>query len=211
MNIFNEKDFNSNDGMVTAIWGPGLWHSLHTISFNYPTNPDNKCRIRYYRFFKSLKHVLPCRYCRENYDKNIKSVGFGLSVFENRETLSRFVYDLHEEVNKNLNKESNLTYEDVRCRYENFRARCLEDKKIINESISIINEDLIPLSLDLTFSTHGVTTKLNGKVEILNNSNLLINAINNENKYEINISVPEVFNISNKNIQIIKNINFFIA
>ena len=50
------------------------------------------------------------------------------SVFKNRETLSKWVYQLHEEVNKMLNKKSKLTYEDVRERYEMFRSRCLKDK-----------------------------------------------------------------------------------
>ena len=25
--------------MVTSIWGPPMWHYLHTMSFNYPVNP----------------------------------------------------------------------------------------------------------------------------------------------------------------------------
>jgi hypothetical protein len=45
----------------------------------------------------------------------------------NRETFSRYVYNLHEVVNKMLDKKSNLTYCDVRERYEHFRARCTTD------------------------------------------------------------------------------------
>ena len=37
--IFSHDEFNSPDGMLTSVWGPSLWHSLHTISFNYPNNP----------------------------------------------------------------------------------------------------------------------------------------------------------------------------
>ena len=50
-------------------------------------------------------------------------------MFKNRESLSRWVYELHEVVNKMLGKKSGLSYDDVRERYENFRARCLNDKK----------------------------------------------------------------------------------
>ncbi len=84
----------------------------------------------------------------------------------------------------------------------------LYKRKIINESISIINENLIPLNLDLIFSSNGITSKLRGSNEILSNSNLLINATNNDEKYEINIAFPKTINISNKNIEIIKNVNF---
>ena len=37
--VFTKKDYNSGDGMITSIWGPSMWHYLHTISFNYPVNP----------------------------------------------------------------------------------------------------------------------------------------------------------------------------
>jgi hypothetical protein len=47
---------------------------------------------------------------------------------ENRETFSRYIYELHETVNKMLHKKSNLTYCDVRERYEHFRSRCTDEK-----------------------------------------------------------------------------------
>ena len=78
----------------------------------------------------------------------------------------------------------------------------------MNESISIINKNLIPLNLDLIFSSNGITANLKGSNEMLNNSNLLINARNNEKNYEINITFPKIINLLNKNIEIIKNVNF---
>ena len=38
-NIFKNNDYNSNDGILTTIWGPAMWHFLHSMSFNYPNNP----------------------------------------------------------------------------------------------------------------------------------------------------------------------------
>ena len=56
------------------------------------------------------------------------------SVFKNRDSLSKWVYLLHEEVNKMLAKKSNLSYQEVKDRYENFRARCLENTNSKKES-----------------------------------------------------------------------------
>ena len=123
---FTNKDFNSNDGMLTSVWGPVMWHMLHTISFNYPVKPTDEQIKDYYRFFKKLKKILPCGTCRDNLSKNYKSLEFGKHYFKNRETLSKFVYNLHETLNKMLNKKSNLTYEDVRNKYELLRARCID-------------------------------------------------------------------------------------
>ena len=135
MTIFNKEHYNSGDGMLTAVWGPPLWHSLHTISFNYPVKPTKEDKENYYNYFKSLEHVLPCRYCRENYQENLKKLKFGKKYFKDRETLSKFVYNLHEMVNKNLGKKSGLTYSQVRDRYEHFRARCLNEDKKVNTKI----------------------------------------------------------------------------
>jgi len=134
MSVFTNEDYKSKDGMVTYIWGPALWHSLHTMSFNYPVKPTIEQKKEYYEFFTNLKNVLPCKYCRDNYEKNLKVLPLNMDKLKNRKTFSKWLYDMHELINKNLNKKSNLSYEDVRNRYENFRARCLVDsKKDVNE------------------------------------------------------------------------------
>ena len=52
---------------------------------------------------------------------------------KNRDQFSRYIYKLHEVVNKMLKKKSGLTYCQVRDRYEHFRARCTQEKpKIFN-------------------------------------------------------------------------------
>jgi len=126
--VFSREDYSSNDGMMTSIWGPPLWHSLHSLSFNFPTNPTKQDKKNYAGFLFSLGKVLPCRYCRDNFKDNVKAVGLDNNVFANRENFSRFVYDLHEHVNSRLGKESGLSYEDVRDRYEAFRSRCLKGR-----------------------------------------------------------------------------------
>ena len=127
--VYSKTDFNSGDGMLTSVWGPSLWHSLHTMSFNYPTNPTNKQKIHYRNFVLNLQYVLPCKYCRMNLVNNFKALPLKMSYMKNRETFSRYVYELHELINRMLGKKSGLTYEMVQERYEHFRARCTETKK----------------------------------------------------------------------------------
>tara|TARA_R110002153_G_scaffold264022_3_gene425663 strand:- start:2164 stop:2763 length:600 start_codon:yes stop_codon:yes gene_type:complete len=130
---FKKKDFNAPDGFLTSIWGPALWHALHTISFNYPTNPTDSDKKNYREFMLSLVNVLPCKYCRENLINNYKEYPLTMECMENRNKFSRYVYKLHETVNKLLGKKSGLSYCDVRERYEHFRARCTEENpKLFN-------------------------------------------------------------------------------
>jgi hypothetical protein len=129
--IYSEKDYNSNDGMLTTVWGPGMWHYLHTMSFNYPVNPTCEDKENYRNFVLSLRYVLPCGKCRKNLLKNFKRLPLKMKNMESRDTFSRYIYDLHELINKMLNKKSGLTYEIVRERYEHFRARCAKPLKDI--------------------------------------------------------------------------------
>jgi len=124
---FTNADFLSGDGMMTSVWGPPMWHVLHTISFNYNVNPTKEQMKHYYKFYKNLINILPCKYCRENLKKNLKTHKLNKDVMKNRESLSRWVYKLHEIINNMLGKKSGLSYEEVRDRYEFFRSRCLVD------------------------------------------------------------------------------------
>ena len=127
--VFNAQDYTSGDGMLTSVWGPPLWHVLHTMSFNYPVKPTSEQKEYYYDFFINLKNILPCKYCRDNYTVNLEKIPLTKSVLKNRDSFSRWVYNMHELVNTNLGKKSGLTYDEVRDRYEHFRARCLTDPK----------------------------------------------------------------------------------
>lgn len=128
--LFTQKDYRSKDGMLTAVWGPGLWHSLHAISFNYPHNPTKEDQKKYKNWIKNMKYVLPCKYCRINLVKNFKKLPLLEKHMKNRYSFSKYIYDLHELINKMLGKKSGLTYCDVKETYEHFRARC-------NKSIEI--------------------------------------------------------------------------
>jgi len=126
--VFSKKDYNSGDGMLTNVWGPAMWHYLHIMSFNYPNNPTQKDKKHYKDFVTNLQYVLPCKYCRINLANNFKKKPLQMCDMKNREMFSKYVYELHETVNKMLNKKSNLTYCDVRERYEHFRSRCTDEK-----------------------------------------------------------------------------------
>jgi hypothetical protein len=121
---FRKKDFNSNDGMLTTVWGPPMWHTLHTISFNYPVNPSTTDKTHYKEYILSLKNILPCGKCRTNLGKNMKSLPLKMTHMKSRETFSKYIYDLHELVNKMLGKVSGLSFNNIKNRYELFRSRC---------------------------------------------------------------------------------------
>ena len=133
--VYDKNDFSSGEGMLTSVWGPSLWHYLHTMSFNYPVKPTKQDKKNYKQFVYNLRKVLPCKYCRMNLCKNLKVLPLKDKDLKNRCNFSKWMYKLHELINKMLGKKSGLTYEDVRERYEHFRARCTID---INKKTKIV-------------------------------------------------------------------------
>ena len=105
--VFTKEDYSSGEGMLTSVWGPGMWHYLHVMSFNYPVQPTLEEKHHYLNFIVSLKYTLPCKYCRMNLKKNLKHLPITINkTMKSRESFSRYVYDLHEVVNKMLHKKS---------------------------------------------------------------------------------------------------------
>ena len=134
--IFSSKDYNSNDGFLNTVWGPTQWHMLHTISFNYPVNPSEEEKNNYRNYMLSLQNVLPCGACRKNLTNNLKNYPLTMDHMKDRNSFSRYIYNLHEIVNEMLDKKSGLSYCDVRERYEHFRARCVDKKPKIYPKFS---------------------------------------------------------------------------
>ena len=73
---YSTEDYNSNDGMLTTVWGPSQWHFLHTMSFNYPVNPTDADKVHYRNHILGLRYVLPCGKCRANLTENFKKIVF---------------------------------------------------------------------------------------------------------------------------------------
>jgi hypothetical protein len=131
--VYNNVDYSSGDGMLTSVWGPSLWHYLHVMSFNYPINPTKIQKQKYKQLLLNFQYTLPCKYCRINLNKNFKRFPLNDKIFENRNNFSRYIFNLHEQINKMLGKNSGLTYCEVRDNYEHFRSRCTIDKpKLFN-------------------------------------------------------------------------------
>ena len=119
------KNTNSSMGFLTSIWGPPFWFVLHLTSFNYPVNPTRMDKELYKSFLHTFAKVLPCRFCRENFEKNKLAAGYNERIFDSRRQYSRFIFDLHNEVNRALGKRVLTDFASVQNMYELFRARCV--------------------------------------------------------------------------------------
>ena len=103
--------------MNPEVWGPGAWTFLHTVSFNYPTNPSD-IQKRYYKdFFENLQNILPCPKCANHYSHNLNKYSLD-DALESKDKLINWLIDIHNEVNKKNNKKI-YSYKEIIEIYDN--------------------------------------------------------------------------------------------
>ena len=130
-----DKKPGDDTGMQTRVWGPAGWLFLHSIAQNYPWEPTPEKKESYKLFFRLVGDVLPCRYCRESYQKFIKGHGTCLddSVMRSRKTLTNWLYRIHNKVNKKLGYTNTPGIKEVTDRYESYRSKCTKSPAIVEK------------------------------------------------------------------------------
>jgi hypothetical protein len=92
-------------------WGPGTWNFIHFVAITYPKEPTDNDMDKYLMFFTSLQHVLPCPKCSDNYKRHLDDFPIQKALTNNQE-LFKWTVDIHNEVNKELNKRE-YSYEEA--------------------------------------------------------------------------------------------------
>ena len=111
-----------------AEWGPVFWRLLHGLGERAGTVGMQKLRADEIRSWKtiltSLDRALPCEHCRQHLKSYISS--HPIVVPENYEQfrpfIRRWLYDLHEDVNRRLGK-SSMPFESVDLVYRGVNLR----------------------------------------------------------------------------------------
>lgn len=162
-NINNINNINdAKNGMFTSIWGNAMWNSLHCISFTYPENPSNDDKYNYKIYFETVKYVLPCCVCRKHYTEHTQQGGdFELSdrIFENKKSLTKWVYELHKAVDESLGVNYDITYDDLCLKYESYVARCnvtQEDKTFAYKNFYNNEAPIIKYETALLFNDYAI-------------------------------------------------------
>lgn len=112
------------------IWGPHGWKFMHYVSLGYPDKPSESDKMNYKQFYYSLQNILPCEKCAQNYMKNITENPID-NHLANRDSLVKWVIDIHNQVNKELGKKE-YDYNEASQLY------VTEDKPILDYCFKIV-------------------------------------------------------------------------
>ncbi len=86
-----------------SVWGPFFWHTIHITALSYPAKPTYAHKRAAKEFFESLVHLIPCPKCREHYSTHLQKNPISPHL-DRREDLFRWTVNLHNAVNKSLDK-----------------------------------------------------------------------------------------------------------
>lgn len=89
-------------------WGPYLWAFIHTITIIDLGQDNIKHNSNALDVLYGLQNCIPCLKCKDKYVKQLEKLA-DVNLDE-RMVLFRWSVDLHNEVNKKLNKEQ-ISYE----------------------------------------------------------------------------------------------------
>jgi hypothetical protein len=108
--------------MDTKFWGPSGWKLLHYIAYKYPKNPTNKDKELMSDFLETLPYILPCKFCRASLTEYYEKHPYNNAVL-NKSKLTKWLYDIHNEVNaklrlQHLNPAPDPKFTDVNIFYE---------------------------------------------------------------------------------------------
>ena len=97
--------------MDPTVWGPKMWFTLHTITFNYPEIPSNHHKKVYSDFFNMLKYIIPCEVCSKHYAQHLINNPI-LTSLDSKEKLVKWLINVHNDVNRSLGKKV-YSYDEV--------------------------------------------------------------------------------------------------
>jgi hypothetical protein len=84
------------------LWGPHLWKFMHLFTLTYPNEPTEEEKDIAYNFFTAIQTVLPCEKCRYNFKNHLETLTE--EVLDSNESLVKWLFDIHNEVNKTTGK-----------------------------------------------------------------------------------------------------------
>ena len=99
------------------VWGPHYWFFLHTIAMTYPNHPNAVTKKKYYEFIQTLPLFIPLEQMSSDFEKLLNN--YPVQPYQdNRESFIRWVWFIHNKINKKIEKEP-ISLSDFSIKYYN--------------------------------------------------------------------------------------------
>ena len=141
-------------------WGPILWDSLQIVASGYPEDsPTQEEKLHYRNYFESFGLVIPCIDCQQHWKEVLLEKPLTDNDLTDRETLSRWVMDIHNIVNWRLDKRVTYSMDKLTKRFVSIRPPKEEEEIEVRRK---------PRKIKITNSSKFFSDRSLGKVQNLN-------------------------------------------
>jgi len=86
------------------IWGPHGWKFIHYVTLGYPEKPSSETKKQYTNFFMSLRDVIPCSICGNNFRIHMKQYPLTDEILSDKKLFIEWGITMHNLVNLSNNK-----------------------------------------------------------------------------------------------------------
>lgn len=117
------------------IWGKSFWYTLHTISFNYPDNPNDTAKRKYYDLIQNLPLFLPNKKIANEFS-NILDKYPVKPYLDSKGMLIKWMHFIHNEINKFNNKDPMPYNQFIKSMEEGFVEKKIIEKNYFNNIYS---------------------------------------------------------------------------
>jgi len=133
--------------MDPSFWGTSTWRYLHSLTFNYPTNPTTEDKIKYYNYFNQLSDFLPCPSCAMSYKIYFRHIPIN-EYLDDVYGITYWLYLIHFIVNQKLSK-PNTNFNTVVKMYLANKTNC--SVKPVNVSAKCTKKSSIEPDISTSF------------------------------------------------------------
>ena len=154
-------------------WQPLSWINFHILALHY----NEEYKDKYINFFNTFKVIIPCKICRDHYNKNINKDNFNIENNINNNNIFNWTVDLHNSVNK-INKKKQWSYEEAANYYNNNDFN-------IKRFISFLNSFIIRNYKKGFDKTNNLIDMIKSSIYLIPNKDKRNSLIDFENNYKV--------------------------
>jgi hypothetical protein len=85
------------------VWGPHFWFFIDTLALNYPNNPNDVTKKKYYEFIQNLPLFIPVEEIANDFDKLLKLYPVS-SYLDSKKMFVKWVHFIHNKINEKIEK-----------------------------------------------------------------------------------------------------------
>jgi FAD-linked sulfhydryl oxidase len=112
------------------VWGPHYWFFLHTLAMTYPHHPNTVTKKKYYELIQNMPQFIPVQEISNSFSKLLDEYPI-TPYLDDRESLIRWVWFIHNKINQQLEKPQISLNEFYVKYYEHYKPKNMKQREYL--------------------------------------------------------------------------------